>query len=308
MSGYNGYPVVFGANKTWANESNGYVTSITSNTIHITNVLNAGLALLYSYVKYNGNLQNIKEIPSFKIEIKGLEGRSKFIYKYLATSDATKETNLYLENDTHELPKSFLPTEALINDAVVGFSISRIEEGVTNFLSDITIEVLPEYENGLAYDGVEDYSENVNVPALTDYTYIFKRTLLNKKYNSASIFKGSNKQSGGGAFICDYNSVEPDLLTQGFSFGAGLYVSSLNTDNIIYGKKDSVNGQIITSGNNTDTEGLTIGKWRSYKQMVFYKLILYPKTIPLLQINFLKNLMEKDEIIDLNNPIFIKDE
>lgn len=85
-------------------------------------------------------------------------------------------------------------------------------------------------------------------------------------------------------------------------------MSSLNTDNIIYGKKDSVNGQIITSGNNTDTEGLTIGKWRSYKQMVFYKLILYPKTIPLLQINFLKNLMEKDEIIDLNNPIFIKNE
>lgn len=156
MSGYNGYPVVFGANKTWANESNGYVTSITSNTIHITNVLNAGLALLYSYVKYNGNLQNIKEIPPFKIEIKGLEGRSNFIYKYLATSDATKETNLYLENGTHELPKSFLPTEALINDAVVGFSISPIEEGVTNFLSDITIKVLPEYEGAFVTDGVDD--------------------------------------------------------------------------------------------------------------------------------------------------------
>lgn len=162
MSGYNGYPVVFGANKTWANESNGYVTSITSNTIHITNVLNAGLALLYSYVKYNGNLQNIKEIPPFKIEIKGLEGRSKFIYKYLATSDATKETNLYLGNGTHELPKSFLPTEALINNAVVGFSISPIEEGVTNFLSDITIEMLPLYPNGLAYDGITDYSKNAN--------------------------------------------------------------------------------------------------------------------------------------------------
>lgn len=156
MSGYNGYPVVFGANKTWANESNGYVTSITSNTIHITNVLNAGLALLYSYVKYNGNLQNIKEIPPFKIEIKGLEGRSKFIYKYLATSDATKETNLYLGNGTHELPKSFLPTEALINNAVVGFSISPIEEGVTNFLSDITIEVLPEYEGAFVTDGIDD--------------------------------------------------------------------------------------------------------------------------------------------------------
>lgn len=157
MSGVNGYPVVFGANKTWANESNGYVTSITNNTIHITNVLNAGLALLYSYVKYNGNLQNIKEIPPFKIEIKGLEGRSKFIYKYLATSDATKETNLYLGNGTHELPKSFLPTEALISNAVVGFSISPIEEGVTNFLSDITIKVLPEYEGAYCLDGVDDF-------------------------------------------------------------------------------------------------------------------------------------------------------
>ena len=157
MSGVNGYPVVFGANKTWANESNGYVTSITNNTIHITNVLNAGLALLYSYVKYNGNLQNIKEIPPFKIEIKGLEGRSKFIYKYLATSDATKETNLYLGNGTHELPKSFLPTEALISNAVIGFSISPIEEGVTNFLSDITIKVLPEYEGAYCLDGVDDF-------------------------------------------------------------------------------------------------------------------------------------------------------
>lgn len=157
MSGVNGYPVVFGKNKTWANESNGYVTSITNNTIHITNVLNAGLALLYSYVKYNGNLQNIKEIPPFKIEIKGLEGRSKFIYKYLATSDATKETNLYLGNGTHELPKSFLPTEALISNAVVGFSISPIEEGVTNFLSDITIKVLPEYEGAYCLDGVDDF-------------------------------------------------------------------------------------------------------------------------------------------------------
>lgn len=179
MSGVNGYPVVFGANKTWANESNGYVTSITSNTIHITNVLNAGLALLYSYVKYNGNLQNIKEIPPFKIEIKGLEGKSKFIYKYLATSDATKETNLYLGNGTHELPKSFLPTEALINNAVVGFSISPIEEGVTNFLSDITIKVLPEYEGAYCLDGVDDF---VTIPT----TVGGKQVLMKVNWDSSN--------------------------------------------------------------------------------------------------------------------------
>ena len=39
--------------------------------------------------------------------------------------------------------------------------------------------------------------------------------------------------------------------------------------------------------------------------MVIYKSIFYTKTISLLEINFLKNLMEKNEIIDINHPIFI---
>lgn len=169
---------------------------------------------------------------------------------------------------------------------------------------EVTIEMLPLYPNGLVYDGVDDYSENTSIPAFTDYTYIFKRTLLNKKYSSASAFKGSNQQSGGGAFICDYNSAEPDLRILGYSFGAGLYVSSLNTDNIIYGAKDSVNGQTITSGNNADTEGLTIGKWKAYKQMVFYKLMLYPRTTDMLTINMIKNMMAEDGIIDIQGKLF----
>lgn len=304
MSGYNGYPVVFGANKTWANESNGYVTSITSNTIHITNVLNAGLALLYSYVKYNGNLQNIKEIPPFKIEIKGLEGRSKFIYKYLATSDATKETNLYLGNGTHELPKSFLPTEALINNAVVGFSISPIEEGVTNFLSDITIEVLPEYENGLAYDGVEDFSDNKNIPIFTDFTAIIKRIDLDaKNNNSAVMFKGNKiyESSIGNGFILDYHYNSKNYV---YSYSK---INQIERDDskIIYLTPESYNGNPIIKGENGDNLGLILGK---YWKGIIYKTILYSKTISLLEINFLKNLMEKDEIIDLTNPIFIKDE
>lgn len=315
MSGYNGYPVVFGANKTWANESNGYVTSITSNTIHITNVLNAGLALLYSYVKYKGNLQNIKEIPPFKIEIKGLEGRSKFIYKYLATSDATKETNLYLENGTHELPKSFLPTEALINDAVVGFSISPIEEGVTNFLSDITIKVLPEYENGLAYDGVEDYSENVNIPIVDDFTFLVKASLLKGFTGSGGLIarKGDVKHvtSGGYAFVyCLDSSSNEANRNSYYSFGKALLPSTgaIDPPLIGYMTKTSVNGVATTFGTNPDIKGINFGDWNGGRMsMVVYKSMLYPKTIPLLQINFLKNLMEKDEIIDLNNPIFIQE-
>lgn len=71
--------------------------------------------------------------------------------------------------------------------------------------------------------------------------------------------------------------------------------------------KNNVNGVPMSSGANPSIEGITFSKWEGYIKMVLYKAMLYPKTIPLLQINFLKNLMEKDEIIDLNNKIFIQE-
>lgn len=317
MSGYNGYPVVFGESKTW--EAQGtkdgdkyYIYTSNANKFNITQI-KISSSLFYTYIKRNGELTSgNKDILSLTLKVTGLDYDKFYLaYYYLKSADVEVRNVINITSDgIYELPKSFASDGSLTEtNSYIGLSFIKKSSEIPDIIQNVnvTIEVLPEYENGLVYDGVEDYSENVNVPALTDYTYIFKRTLLNKKYNSASIFKGRNQQSGGGAFICDYNSVEPDLLTQGYSFGAGLYVDSLNADSIVYGTRGSVNGQVITSGNNTDTEGLTIGKWRAYKQMVFYKLILYPKTIPLLQINFLKNLMEKDEIIDLTNPIFIKE-
>lgn len=53
MSGYNGYPVVFGASKTWESLSGvyGYTSNVTNTTIHVTHVEHAGNGLLFSYVK-----------------------------------------------------------------------------------------------------------------------------------------------------------------------------------------------------------------------------------------------------------------
>lgn len=312
MSGYNGYPVIFGANKTWKNKApegpNSYICTINANKYNITQILLSN-AWTYSYIKENGELTKYnKDVESFKIKVTGLKSEIPLKYSYLSSTDATVTSNITIKSDgTYELPKSFANDGSLIdNYGWIGFSFTRISVDIPEIITDvnITIEILPEYKNGLVYDGVDDYSENASIPLLSDYTYIFKRTLLNKKYNSASIFKGSNQQSGGGAFICDYNSVEPDLLTQGYSFGAGLYVDSLNADSIVYGTRGSVNGTKITAGNNTDTEGLTVGKWRAYKEMVFYKLFLYPRTVNMLSINMVKNMMEEDGIIDLTSKLF----
>lgn len=279
MSGVNGYPVVFGKNKTWANESNGYVTNITSNTIHITNVLNAGLALLYSYVKYDGNLQNIKEIPPFKVEIKGLEGKSKFIYKYLATSDATKETNLYLGNGTHELPKSFLPTEALINNAVVGFSISPIEEGVTNFLSDITIKVLPEYEGAYCLDGVDDF---VTIPTLSSGG---KQVLMKVNWNTINSIIYDQRGSGGFAIYCsDYNNPSDSITVpayKGRNAAGTTYIDGIRNEYIIASQLRNVTHNIVEILDTSYAAGNInpiIGKSylnANYSKMSLYDFVLF---------------------------------
>ena len=171
---------------------------------------------------------------------------------------------------------------------------------------EVTIEMLPLYTNGLAYDGITDYSENTNIPALTDYTYIFKRDILGFNPRSVSMHKGTSTNAGR-AFTSDYDYGETNEVLA-YSFGSSIATPNATSKKIIYGTKTSVDGQPITPGSNIDDAGLFIGKWYDdfFKKMVFYKLMLYSKTLPLLQINYLKNLMEKDEIIDLNNKIFIQ--
>lgn len=316
MSGYNGYPVVFGANKTWENFSSvySYTSDVTSTTIHITRVKNAGTDLLFSYVKKDGALTNIREIPAFRVTVKGLEGNSKFGYRYLATEDATVETLVYLGNGTHELSKSFTPTEALLDltrNAWVGIFITPMVEGEVVFDCDITIEVLPEYENGLVYDGVDDYSKNENIPVLTDYTIIAKRLWINKDnpLNEQFIHKGAiNTPISESAFMLEYE-IANDTYYRSSSYGGYINIERSNRpERIVYQTSNSYNGTSITKGSGTDTTGIVIGGvTNNYWNGVFYKLMLYSKTLPLLQINYLKNLMEKDEIIDLNNKIFIQE-
>ena len=308
MSGYNGYPVVFGANKTWEVLSSvyNYTSDVTSTTIHVTHVEHAGNGLLFSYVKRDGALANIKEIPALRVTVRGLEGNSKFGYRYLATEDATEETLVYLGNGTHELAKSFAPTDVLLNlnrNAWVGIFITPMVEGEIVFDCDITIEVLPEYENGLVYNGVSDFSNNKNVPIFTDFTYIIKYIDLNKLAPNSCIQRKGDIKLGGGAFVHSYISAENKEFQLSFGASNG---NLTNTNAIQYCTKTNYNGTIIKAGTNTDDLGITIGKWSQYRQMIFYKEVLFSKTIDMLSINMFRNLFEIDEIINLNNPIFIQ--
>lgn len=246
-----------------------------------------------------------KELTVKAVSNNNVSIRWEFKYRTAEKPDTDTSIILVKQVMTPNVPITVtLPYKTEEEQAELG-----VVEGSTYYLfyfdpSDIpvneeyTVEMLPLYPNGLVYDGVTDYSENTNIPALTDYTYIVKREFKSLA-NAATIAKSPDKLHGG-AFVADYNG------SSQFSFGQQNDI--LPIQGISWKTKNSFNGTAINSGTNTDDKGITIGRFSiCYANMVFYKLILYPKTIPLLQINFLKNLMERDEIIDLNNPIFIKE-
>lgn len=269
MSGCNGYPVVFGANKTWEHFSGtaNYTSDTTSTTIHITHVRLANRGLLYSYVKENGVLTNIKEIPAFRVTVKGLEGNSKLVYKYLATKDATKETSLHLSNGTHKLPKSFVPTDALLDlttNSWIGMYISPISEEVTEFDCDITIEILPEYEGAFVTDGVNDMitsTKTVQEMGITDEVTVVSmihQIDLNSTYTIATTnyIENSNSREHVRSDVYNYgktgiygysasliNNTKSDIKNI-LGDKADYYVKSTNSLQTIFDAKFSVVGRI----------------------------------------------------------------
>lgn len=308
MSGYGGYKFAkFDNELDWyLTPDNGYIDVVSRNGYSIT------LRNL-STSNYGWYFQNstVKEFITKDIPFKVKANKSIRVYWDMHSYKSNGENFGYVVNNITLNPNEdtsinlrHLTEEKLTElDAnkdrmyyLLWFDLSTLAVD-----EEVTIEMLPLYPNGLAYDGITDYSKNANIPVLTDYTYIYKRTIINIPTNAATLLKGADKTNGD-AFIADYGNK--------WQFNFGQY-------NIIQGIADGINWQTVNSFNgtsinkreNTDDSGITVAKFSNgYTSMVFYKLILYPKTISLLEINFLKNLMEKDEIIDLNNPIFIKNE
>lgn len=164
-------------------------------------------------------------------------------------------------------------------------------------------------DNGLLLDGVEDHAVNTVIPAVTDFTVIAKRQFLNNTLQNNETFclKGDKLYPSGvgNAFVMEYYYGTSNYL---LSFG-GLTDLPLETSKISYITPTSYNGNNAIRGNGDDNVGLMIGKCGNvYWKGVFYKAMFYTKTIDQLSINMLKNLFERDELIDITNPIFKKKE
>lgn len=164
-------------------------------------------------------------------------------------------------------------------------------------------------DNGLLLDGVEDHAVNTVIPAVTDFTVIAKREFPESALanNQTFLIKGDA--------INGNNNVN-SLLMECY-YGAQNYIISFSHQQIVPLEESKIswitptsyNGNALTKGSGVDSVGLTIGRYKDlYRKAVFYKLMFYTKTIDQLSINMLKNLFERDELIDVTNPIFKKEE
>lgn len=313
MSGYGGYSFKsFNDSQDWKIRGDGTGVEIVSRdgySITIKKLIqNLDWQISNNEYRYPTILD--KELPFKCISNKKVGLIWQLKYK---TEGATSDTNVTLINQqlTPNVPLEInLPYKTQDELTELGavstsvyyllyFSNTTLEIG-----EEYTVEMLPLYPNGLVYDGITDYSENANIPALDDFTAIMKRKWLKKK-QGCPLIKGSKVYEGGNgnALLFEWDKAYNFVFYKRTDIIEGEL-----PDNISFITPTNYNGNVITRGSEQDTNGICIaGDGNAgFANMVFYKLILYPKTIPLLQINFLKNLMERDEIIDLNNPIFIQ--
>lgn len=156
MSGYNGYPVVFGIGKTYGRMPNtdDFAYTVSPTTVNVTK-FNITHGFIYSYLKRNGELETQNsDYPSYKIKVTGLEKGFGLHYSYLKNpSDANLSAFGIATDGTYTIPKSFASDGSLINNNVwIGF----IFTGTAPESCNVTIEVLPEYEGAFVTDGVDD--------------------------------------------------------------------------------------------------------------------------------------------------------
>lgn len=230
-------------------------------------------------------------ISKFKIKIEGL------------TEDDTLYISQYNVNDA-----SSQQLFNGINEVILDFSVVTNYQYITfrypPLTNDVDFEFLYEYQNGLVSDGVDDNLKNADMPVLTDYTWIMKRKRLNDKGSTTLCHKGNGSNSN--AFL--FEIIEGTTKTRSFGTDSTVVFPDL----ISWQTKNSYNGQTIASGTSVDGNVLHIfmgsNVYPYYTKAVFYKAMLYSKTIDMLSINMLKNLFEKDGLIDVNNPIFKKEE
>lgn len=207
----------------------------------------------------NTELTNSADMPSFKIQVKGLLEGQELIYRYY---DSTGQTNVYsmTKDGEYTLPSDVRTAKPLISNTS-GFQV------VKNDTNSITITQIPSHAGALCFDGVNDFGKVTGMPVYKDYTVVTDREVF------ANIGAISSKNNPGAFVETAGNSV--------YSFGqATSNLKFISTRSISYLSKYSYCGQSITAGAAEDGTDMWLGTIRDNDSRFFngaiYSLMTFP--------------------------------
>lgn len=221
----------------------------------------------------NTELTNSADIPSFKIQVKGLLEGQELIYRYY---DSNGQSNVYSmgKDGEYTLPSDVRTAKPQTSNTS-GFQVVKNETNI------ITITQIPSHAGALCLDGVNDFGKVTGMPIYKDYTVVadYIRTFAKENAQDAPILSKS-KVAGSGAFLFNYLNV--NSVISSYSFGTNNVLTNVSdSERKIYYQSKYVNGgKSINSGTGTDYDSMWLGTYRDDSQIFFtgaiYSLMTFP--------------------------------
>lgn len=188
--------------------------------------------------------KNLTDIPTFKIEVKGIVN-DKFHYRWY-DENGNRGVDFVIDKDgIYEFPMSY----SVETNTGVGIVCNNICQ------DNVCFTQIPDYPNQLCYDG-KMYAVCYDFPILTDYTVMADRTWFDNEGNRVFITKGNIWPN------CAFNfeKVNASLSSETFSYSQSTNIDDLiGKSGITYQTKQSYNGKVIGVGTSSDGDILLIG-------------------------------------------------
>lgn len=282
MSGINGYPVVLGANKTWTNIATNdgtiwnYKLTSTSITIYKSNP--SGSFLIRTWVIFN-EVINPVNIPEFKIKISNLKDGEIVQYHYISSDNNSVVSSMALRtNGIYVLPASVpIVTEDVSTNKSIGFTF-KLNNNAN--VDGLTIEVLPNYEGSLYFDGINDYGTVQNLTyggkcLVSKLNYNFKSSVV---YDQRSIL---NNHPETNTFALVINTTNDNAYSTRLT--GDVYINNV-LNNYISNTDLNNNTHVVTATcsivDSSNSEIPIFGRSKTevdYAQFAMYKTILLPE-------------------------------
>lgn len=221
----------------------------------------------------NTELTNSADMPSFKIQVKGLLEGQELIYRYY---DSTGQTNVYsmTKDGEYTLPADVRTAKPLTSNTS-GFQI------VKNETNTITITQIPSFEGAFVTDGINDLiTSTKTVQEMLGGSNEITVVSMMANLDSRQILCNSNFSNTNGYNV--RNTLEPNgvISMLGYTDKNG----TTNNLNLIMGDKDSI--KLVDKVNfNSDYVFYPAQYYKGYYQVAWYWTIIANKVLTTDQIN-----------------------